>query len=965
MRLAAVVSLSLLLPGVVQGQSPAAKYVGRPVTSVEIVIEGRPATDAALAELIQTPAGKPLSMTAVRETIAHFFSLGRFQDVRVDAEESGAGVRVRYELIPIHSVQRIDFTGELGLSEGRLRRSVTERFGATPAAGRAPDVVRTLDQLYKDYGYWTPSIRAAAQELHNPDRAILTFEIHHGPRARIGQVDIAGMPLENREAFLRRIGATPGAFYERAVIQRRLGDYVARLKKGGRYEAAASQRPPRLSDDGSTADLTIDVQPGPIVKIAFEGDRLPADKIRELVPVEREGSADEDLLEDSTRRIEQFLQQQGYWKARATFDRKSADGTLTIVFTVRKGLLYRIAGGVDITGNTSVPLAELQPLTAKLRPNDPYVASELTAATAAISGLYRLRGHAQVKVDAAENELNPIHPGEGLVRPAIAIAEGPLIRIGAVVFEGNTAVSEHELRPLIKSEPGKPYFAQDLATDRDALLVRYLNLGYAAANITIEPRLSEDGTRVDLHFRISEGPQTIVDHIIIVGNHRTSPQVIQRELLLRPGEPLGLEDRIESQRRLGALGLFRRVRVQPLTHGDANRQDVLVTVEEAPATTIGYGGGLEGTRLLRRSATTGEAEERFDFAPRGFFDIGRRNLGGKNRSINLYTRFGLRPDDDESGTGSRFGFIDYRIVSTYRQPAFFRASDMTVTGALEQGVRTSFNFARKGVIAELNHRLKPGVRVGGRYSLSSTKTFNKGLSVEDPTSIDRLFPQVRLSLFSGAIARDTRDDLVDPARGTFLSGEGSVAGRSIGGQVGFMKSYVQGFWFHRLPGERRTILATRLALGVADGFKRTVETTDAEGHPVESVVEDLPASERFFAGGDTTIRGFALDTVGQPGTISPTGFPKGGNAVIIMNAELRVPVWGDLGGVVFVDGGNVFERVTHFDIGDLRGSVGFGVRYKSPIGPVRVDLGFKMDRRELGGRLEPRRAIHFSIGQAF
>ena len=130
-------------------------------------------------------------------------------------------------------------------------------------------------------------------------------------------------------------------------------------------------------------------------------------------------------------------------------------------------------------------------------------------------------------------------------------------------------------------------------------------------------------------------------------------------------------------------------------------------------------------------------------------------------------------------------------------------------------------------------------------------------------------------------------------------------------------------------------------------------------------VEDLPASERFFAGGDTTIRGFALDSVGAPNTIGATGFPRGGNALLVMNAELRLPVWKDLGAAVFVDGGNVFDRVTEFDFGELRGSSGFGLRYRSPIGPIRFDIGFKMDRRVLGAELEKRPALHFSIGQAF
>ena len=195
-----------------------------------------------------------------------------------------------------------------------------------------------------------------------------------------------------------------------------------------------------------------------------------------------------------------------------------------------------------------------------------------------------------------------------------------------------------------------------------------------------------------------------------------------------------------------------------------------------------------------------------------------------------------------------------------------------------------------------------------------------------------------------------------------------MAVRFLGGEVGFVKTYFQGSWFKRLPGERGMVFATRATVGLADGLPREAQPTDDEGRPIEGppiVIADLPASERFFAGGDTTIRGFALDTVGATETITPRGFPRGGNGLLILNAELRIPVWRDLGAALFSDGGNVFARVTDFDASELRGSVGFGVRYRSPIGPVRVDLGFKMDRRQFGGEVEKRTALHFSIGQAF
>jgi outer membrane protein insertion porin family len=608
-----------------------------------------------------------------------------------------------------------------------------------------------------------------------------------------------------------------------------------------------------------------------------------------------------------------------------------------------------------------------------------FLESGLSLATAAITELYRQRGFATATVKYAVVETDPRKPDEGLIRPSITVSEGPRTVVGTVRITGNVALKEAELRPLLKLAEGQPYYAPQVNADRDALIVDYLNNGFSTADVVATPGFSADRTRADLTYTVQEGPQTIVDHILIVGNTHTDPRVILGEMKLRPGAPLGREDRDESQRALSALGLFRRVRITELRHGSGTRQDVLVTVDEAPMTTISYGGGLEANQQLRATGPEGDAEQQLEFAPRGFFNIGRRNVGGRNRTVDLYTRVSLRPQEDPSDPeqgSSGTGFIEYRIVGTMRQPRALFASDVVVTAAVEQGVRTSFNFARKGVNADMLRRLTPSIRASARYSFSTTRTFDERLDEEEQATIDRIFPQVRLSALSGAVARDTRDNVLDPRKGGFMSAEGTLAARSLGGQVGFLKTYLQGSWFRQLPGRRPIVFATRGAIGLADGFERVVDKIDASGNAITDpaclaqpgdtcVIEDLPASERFFAGGDTTIRGFALDTVGAPATISVNGFPLGGNAVVIMNAELRIPVWREFGAALFADGGNVFDRVTNMDFGALRGALGVGVRYRSPIGPVRIDVGFKLDRRELGGSLEPRTVWHLSIGQVF
>jgi outer membrane protein assembly factor BamA len=511
---------------------------------------------------------------------------------------------------------------------------------------------------------------------------------------------------------------------------------------------------------------------------------------------------------------------------------------------------------------------------------------------------------------------------------------------------------------------GSPYSDGTVTADRDRIELEYRNRGYDSVVVEPNVMLGEADTQANVRFTISEGPQILVDHVIIVGNERTSTETIERELLLKPGEPLGYSARIESQQRLSALGLFRRVRIDELQHGGDARRDVMVQVEEAPPTTISYGGGLEvGSRL--RTADSGAATEQYEFVPRGFFEIGRRNLWGKNRSIDLFSRVALRSRDlAVTDTGIAFvqpessiGFNEYRVFGTYREPKALGIADVLLTGILDQGIRSSFNYRTRQARAELGWRLSPVYSFAARYSFENTKLFDEQIPPDEQFLVDITFPQVRLSKFSATGIRDTRDDVLDPSRGKWFIVDGTLAAKAWGSQVGFDKVYLQAYSYNRLPTARRVVLALAGRLGLAHGFGNALGN--------ESIVE-IPASERFFAGGDTTVRGFSLDRLGSADTITSEGFPKGGNSVVILNAELRVNFTKNIQGVTFVDTGNVFPRAIDLSLTDLRAAYGVGGRYKSPVGPIRVDVGFKVHPMELSpGNRESAYRIHVSLGQAF
>ena len=952
----------------VSAQEPVAvQYAGRPIHAVTISIEGRPSTDRTLRDAVITDPGTPLKMTDVRESIVHLYSLARFDDVQVEAENVEGGVDLHYLLTPVHPVSKVEFRGQFGLSESALRARMIERVGATPPVSRSSDVADALLDLYHENGYLNATVKPEAPILeHVHESATLVFDVASGPQAIIAHSTTTGSIDQSVAAMAARLDITPGQPYRPAELQRRLAEVVDSLKHRGFYEAAA-QTKATPNADKTQVDVAVNIAPGPHVTVQFTGDPIPKDKIPELVPIEAEGSVDPDILDESADRITDYLKQQGYWKATVAPPERRESGTeLVIVFHVSRGALYRIApGGVEISGNRLVSIDELRPLV-RMSAGEPFIQGRLDAADAAIKQLYLTKGFASVEPQSAVNQTGP-----GLVQPVITIKEGPRITVGAISISGNKGLTAADLLRDVQTKTGAPYYAPAILADRDRIQVDYLNAGYASVDVSVpQPTFvaTADGSRADIVFKVSEGPQIIVDHIFINGNARTSEDVIKRALRLQEGQPLGLADQIESRRRLNALGLFRHVQITAVSHGDPSHRDVIVSVEEALQTTIAYGGGLEVDRRLAPTTSGTDqtvSKEQYEFAPRGFFEIGRRNVGGKNRSVDLYSRLSLRPNDSTTNP-NLFGFSEYRVVGTYREPqAFNNFGDLTGTAAVEQGVRTSFNFSRKGLNAQLTHAFTQKVQGSARYSFDTTHIFDQNIPPDQQRTVDRVFPQVRLSTFSFALSRDSRDDVIDPQHGSLLSADTTVAGRALGSQVGFTKTFLQGFVYHNL-GKPHLVFAGGARLGLASAFPQIVLVPDpVTGVSAPQEVRDLPAAERFFAGGDTTIRGYALDSIGTPATISADGFPQGGGADLILNAELRAPVHGPFGAVVFVDGGNVFPRPSDLTLSQLLGSVGFGARYRSPIGPVRVDIGFKLKRRVIGGQLEPAYAIHFSIGQAF
>jgi outer membrane protein assembly complex protein YaeT len=934
-------------------------HLGQPIVSVRFLVEGRETTDVALIEVVETGIGRPLSMADVRESIRHLFNLRRFEEVLVDASPSGPGVALRYDLVPLHPVTEIAFegrTGAPGIDTAALRRAVIDRGGRSPAVGRAGELAQVVRGVLTARGYLSPSVAPRADVFHDPDRTTLVFTIDPGPRALLGTIQISGTPAVPPAELLGQLDLRRGQPYEPDSLDARIQEYVAGQRDRGYFEAKVSPVP-SVNDDGRRVDLELVVERGRRVRVAFAGDPLPAERLGDLVPFQREGSVDEDLLEDSTARIEALLRAQGHRDATAPYRRDESADELVVTFDVRKGPLYVVAR-VDIAGNASKPRSALAPALL-VRTGLPLSDAALDADIAALTELYRRDGFAAVSVEAS---VEPIAGAQGSadvpVTVRLVVDEGVRTVVGSVSFAGVTALSEAARRQGLGLEPGRPFVLAELAADRETLRAQYAIRGFANAVVEATPEYSADGARADVLFAVREGTQLLVGHVLVAGNRRIKRATILREVPLGRGDPLSREAEFEIQQRLSALGLFRRVRVEAVESGDESYRDLVITVEEAPATTLAVGGGVEGRRRVV-GTEGGGTDERLELVPRASFEIGRRNLFGSNRSANLFTSASAPLFDRSDVTESSARPVEYRIVGTFREPNVFGVSaDAAFNVTIEQQIRTSFNYRRQSVSAEMGRRLTRTLSVSGGYQLQRTDVFD--VNPEDQRLIDRVFSQVRISSISASIIRDTRDDEIDPGRGEYFSANAQLAAQVIGSEVGFVKSFFRATAFRTLPGTRHVVFAANASLGLAKGFTEILD-------PSLGPVRDLPQSERFYAGGDTTVRGFLFETLGVrhtppqlEDTIDKDGFPLGGNGLTIFNAELRVP-WRSFQGVGFVDTGNVFRRVDLIEFAELRTAVGFGVRYNSPLGPIRVDVGFKVRPRPD----ETPSAWFISFGQAF
>ncbi|HKB07712.1 MAG TPA: translocation/assembly module TamB domain-containing protein [Candidatus Polarisedimenticolia bacterium] len=746
----------------------------------------------------------------------------------------------------------------------------------------------------------------------------------------------------------RRLRLKVGKPRDRAAVNDGI-DRVLNYYRDRGYLMADMDDRERSTPEG-TIELTFQVRTGPRVKIEIDGARLRAGIIAEIAPLWEKGLFQEDIVDQAREQIETIFKNRGYMQAEVVSEVLHEDAEdLRVRFTVRRGERTQ-ADQVRFAGVKQIPEKTVRKAI-RTKPDSLFSRglvreSVLEEDADAILGLYLAQGFPRVSVPRPDMTLD--ERGRRAV-VTFRVEEGFKASFGHPEFEGNHAYSSEVLAKTAKIRSGDPYVVAEL----DAAVVRlrrmYDDAGYPDARVTcriLTPAPGEEAVVADPVFDVVEGRPQRVGAIDVAGNVITRDPVIRKALTVEPGESLSRSELQASQTRLYGRGIFRSVSVEPQPPDESAAGPVETAApagaapdEGASAPEAAPADGIVTRDLrvaVREMAPLNQvlglgydSDERL----RALYEISNRNIFGGGRYVGLQ----LRASD-----------VQRRGTLSYREKGILGGQyDVLGSAFAEDEERPSFEAQTIGSSIQVSRRFTRATRTLYRYSLKDVNLSNTSADFEGST--------VRLSSVAASAFHDTRDAPFDPSRGHSVSGEVQYYGKGIGSEAEFVKMYAQFYRFKTiLP---KTVWAQALRAGAAVPFgvsKAGSPLTCTEGDIQDSGV---PPSERFFAGGDTTVRGFERFRLGD----TCNGDPLGGEGLFILNEELRFPIHSSIGGVVFYDGGNVYRTLDDYALSDLRHVAGAGLRLQTPIGPFRVEYGAILNRKPG----EDRGQFFFSIGQAF
>ena len=947
-----------------------ASYEGQAVTSVDIA--GRPdlSTSQFESELVQK-SGEPFAKQKVDATVAALKSAGQFENVRVQVEPVSNGLRVLFVVEPAVFYGIFQFPGAERFPYARLIQVANYVTQAPYDASEVETDRQRLLRFYRQEGYFQARV-ATHLTIDSPHSIVnVVFESTLGRKAKFGSVTVAGVSasqakdLQDRLATpmarLRGAAVRPGKTYKRSTLNKATNYLQSDLEKDGYLAAQVKLSGAEYHADTNRSDIHFDANPGNKTHVQIEGAHIWPWTKRSLLPEYQGIGVDEETVQEGRQALVSYYQAKGHFDVKVTSELTGDKKLRTVVYNITKGKKHNVTA-VHLTGEQQLKADDLTPqITVEKKhflSHGKFSDELVRTSVKNLKAVYQSQGFSSVQVTSAVVN----HGGD--IQVAFHVAEGPRDIVRSLTIQGANTFPQTQFAPNgLKVATGRPYSQANVQADRAGIMANYFKAGYLTASFreTASAVSRNEAHRINVIYHIYEGPRVFTGDVVTLGRVHTREPLIDRDVAaIEPDRPLTATNLLTAGSNLyNHTGIFDWAEVDPKRQiTTQTSEDVLVKVHEAKRNEFTYGLGFEvinrggsipsGTAAVPNLPPIGlpsdfKTSQTTFYGPRGSMQYTRNNIRGKGESLSL-TAFA--------------GRLDQRGAVYYINPSFRWSSWKTTTSFSAERDEENPLFSSQGETA--TYQFQRFIDSAKKNLFFVRYSFNKTdlTRIEIPDLVPTEDQHVRLSGFGANLTRDTRDNPLDEHKGVLQSIELDIDSTKLGASVDFAKLTSQAAFykekFHNI------IWANSLRIGLAQPLAGS----------------RVPTSERFFTGGADSLRGFPLDGAGPqrniwvcnpdqtPPDCPQTTVPEGGNELLLINSEARIPLpmKKGLSIVPFYDGGNVFPLIGFHDFTSLyTNNVGIGFRYATPIGPIRFDLGHNLN--PVPGIKSTQYFI--SIGQAF
>ncbi len=926
------------------------EFENRVVSAIEYSPSRQPLSRADLVRVQQVKVGEPLHSSDVASTIDLMFATGSYSDIQADAEPTpSGGVILRFLTKNNWFAGHVNLAGDISSppNRGALRNAAQLDLGTRISDNDLKSARDHMERLLATNGLYEAHV--SLETVPDPDtqQVAINITVDSGPRARYTRPVIHGDTKLPDDTIIRATGWKM-RFINRwkQVTQSNTDKGIDGIQKkyDGKDRLAASVEMQSLvyNPDTQRATPTLKIDAGPRITIKALEAKISKGRLYKYVPVRQEGTVDRDLLTEGARNLRDYFQSKGYPDVDVTFRQLPPDNDRQIIeYFIAKGQhrkLVRIviAGNRYFSTSTLRERMFLEPASFQFR-GGRYSEAFRERDEEAIANLYRSNGFRDVAVNSTVT--NNYRGKADQMAVTFRIDEGEQWFVERLTTTGIDDPGAARLVPQLSSTEGQPFSEVNVASDRNTLLNYYYSQGFLHAHFATHVTPSKTRHRVELAYQIEEGKKDFVRAIVISGLDHARPELVDSRLPLHPGDPLSPIAIQDSQRSLDNLGIFANINTA-IQNSDGSDTDkyVLYDFDEARRYTLKIGVGAEVASFGPTSNDLSYPQGFTGFSPRLSVDVDRLDFLGLGHTISLKTILSN---------------IEQQASLSYVVPEFLgsnkRSLTVTTLYDLSQDVLT-FSSRREEASVQVSQRVSRASTLIARFAYRRVSTNQ----IVIPTLlVPQLLQPVQIGILSVNYIQDRRDDPADPHTGMFNSLDFGLASGAFGSQRNFTRLLVRNATYYRIG--RKLVFARQITFGSINAFHTPPGLTAAEA---------IPLAERFFGGGSITDRAFPENEAGPrdigtpagPGATAtqPTGFPLGGNAMLFNNVELRFPLIGNnISGVIFHDAGNVytsigdisfrFHQPNEQNFNYMAQAVGFGIRYKTPIGPIRADIAYAIN----------------------